>query len=217
MNDMPDDRSVRFARWWVQRYTAGLAPHQAEPRRAEIDSDIAEHQRCRELDGWTPGQISTERATRLMGGMVSDLGWRHDILTSQARLRSFVRVSLLCVTSLAALVVATFHAAFAAYVLGSTSVADQTFLGGLASYADEVGRPVASPVAALIIGTLGVVLLVAAIARPVSPMMANVLTIWAATPAVLFFWLGVWPIAVIAIIGSVADLAIRTSHAPLRR
>ncbi len=216
MNDMPDDRSVRCARWWVQRYTAGLAPHQAEPRRAEIDSDVAEHQQCRKSDGWTTGQIGKERVTRLVRGMVSDLGWRHDILTAQAPLPGFARVSLLSVTSLAAFVLATFHAAFAAYVLGSTSLADQRFLGGLESYADEVGRPVASPVAALIILTLGAVLLLAAIARPISPMMANVLTIWAATPAVLFFWLGMWPIGAIAIIGSVADLAIRTSHAPLR-
>ena len=46
MSQLRDDRTVRMARWWVRSYTAGLAPHQAEPRRAEIHSDLVEHQLC---------------------------------------------------------------------------------------------------------------------------------------------------------------------------
>lgn len=216
MNYTADDRSARIARWWVQRYTAGLASHNAQCRRAEIDSDIAEHQRCRESDGWRQKQIARERMMRLVRGMAADLGWRRDLLTAQGHFGGFVRTSLLSVTSLASLLLALFHAVFAAYLLGNTSLADQRFLGGLASYADELDKPVASAVAAIIVAGLGAVLVLAAIARPVSPMMANVVTVAIAVWAVLWFWLGMWPIGLIAVVGSAADLAIRTPNATPR-
>ena len=35
-----------------------------------------------------------------------------------------------------------------------------------------------------------------------------------ASLSAMFFWLGVWPVALVAIAGSVTDLTLRGSHAP---
>ena len=210
MNGERDDRSLRFARSWVRRYTDGLPTHVSASRRAEIDSDLAEHARCRELDGWTPKQIGRERVRRLVGGMAADLSWRHQLVTGDCRTPRLVRVSVLSVTSVAVVLLAIFHFIFAAYMLGDTALAEQRFLRGLDSYAEEVGRPVASLIAALIIAGLGVVLLAAGLARPVSPVVANAATIAIAGLAMLFFWLGAWPVALVAALGSMVDLAARS-------
>ena len=212
MNSQGDDRSLRFARWWVQRYTAGLPDHESVSRRAEIDSDLTEHADCRERDGWTPEQITRERLRRLVGGMAADLSWRHELVTGHCKTPGLVRVSVLSVTSLAAVTLAMFHFVFAAYMLGNTSLAEQRFLGGLDNYAEEVGRPVASVIAALVIASLGVALLAGGLVRPVSPIIANATTIAIAAVAVMFFWLGAWPVALVAVLGSTVDLAIRTPN-----
>lgn len=212
MNSPGDDRSMRFARWWVQRYTAGLPNHEGVSRRAEIDSDLAEHRECRELEGWTPKQITQERLRRLVGGMAADLSWRHELVTGHCQTRGLVRVSVLSVTSVAAVTLAMFHFVFSVYMLGNTSLAEQRFLGGLDNYAEEVGRPVASVIAAAIIASLGVVLLAAGLARPVSPLIANAATIAIAAVAAMFFWLGAWPVALVAVVGSTIDLATRTPN-----
>ncbi len=95
-----------------------------------------------------------------------------------------------------------FHFVFAAYMLGNTSLAEQRFLGGLENYADEVGRPVASVIAALVIASLGVVLLAAGLARPVSPIIVNATTIAMAAVAAMFFWLDAWPVALVAVLSA---------------
>jgi hypothetical protein len=212
MNRGHDDGSIRFVRWWVRRYTAGLLDHDGASLRAEIDRDLAEHAQYREEDGWAPKQITLERLGRLAGGVFADLSWRHELISGQCQVRGVVRVSVLSVTSIAALTLALFHFAFAAYLLGTTSLAEQRFLRGLDYYGDVVGRPVASVVAALIIGGLGVVLLAAGIARPVSTVIANIATIAIASVAVLFFWLGVWPIGIVAVLGSTLDIATRAPN-----
>ncbi len=207
MSEAPDDRSTRFTRWWVCRYTSGLGLGQVAMRRAEIDSDLAEHRRAREIDGWTPTQIARERRKRLVRGMAADVGWRHDLLRPHTR--RVWHVAITSLTGLASFFLAAFHFAFAAFLLGSTSVADQRFLGGLAGYEEEVGRPIASPVAATVVALLGVVLVFAALARPISPVVANIATIGIAAWAVLWFWLGMWLIGLVVIVGSTADLITR--------
>lgn len=210
MNVAPDHRSTRFARWWVRSYTAGLPNHERATRRAEIDSDLAEHRQHRELEGWAAKHIARERVHRLVRGVAADLSWRYEVVTDCCHVRGLVRVSVLSMTSVAAVMLALFHFAFAAYLLGNTYLAEQRFLGGLDTYADEVDKPVASTTAALIIAGLGVVLLAASLARPVSPIIANAATIPIAAVAVLFFWLGAWPVAVVAVVGAMIDLATRT-------
>ncbi len=74
---------MRFARWWVQRYTAGLPDQESVSRRA--DSDLTEHAHYRQLDGWTPEQITQERLRRLVGGMAADLSWRHELVTGDCQ------------------------------------------------------------------------------------------------------------------------------------
>ena len=210
MNREHDDGSGRIVRWWVQRYTAGLPDLVGASRRAEIDSDLAEHAHDRKSDGWSAKQISRERRSRLVRGMFADLSWRHELITGRCRVRGLVRVSVLSVTSIAAVTLAMFHFVFAAYLLGNISLAERRFLGGIDNYAEEVDRPVASVVAALVIACLGLVLLAAGLARPIAPITANAATIAVAMMTALFFWLGAWPIALVALVGSGADLAIRT-------
>ncbi len=142
--------------------------------------------------------------------MFADLRWRHELITGQCQVRGLVRVSVLSVTSIAAVTLAMFHFVFAAYLLGTTSLAEQRFLGGIDNYAEEVGRPVASVIAALIIAGLGLVLLAAGLARPIAPVIANAATIAVAAVGLLFFWLGAWPVALVAVVGSSVDLAIRS-------
>jgi hypothetical protein len=208
MSDDPRDRSTRLARWWVHRYTAGLDEPATTFRRIEIDSDLAEHDRYRRETGWPPARIGRERVVRLITGMPADIGWRHDRLRGRAR--GGVRSILIPVTSIASLLLAVYHLAFAAYVLGNTGLADQQIWGqfplqGFEGYADEAG----APTAALIIASLGLILALAAIARPIAPVVANAATLPIAVMAVMWFWLGIWPLGLIVVAGAVADLALR--------
>ena len=159
-----------------------------------------------------PNVFDRRRRRRGNGGRSSTPRAALCHLTGHCHTRALVRVSVLSVTSAATLTLALFHFAFAAYVLGNTSLAEQRFLGGLDNYAEEVGRPVASVIAAFIIASLGVVLLAAGLARPISPIIANAATVSAASLAIMFFWLGAWPIALVAVVGSTVDLATRTPN-----
>jgi hypothetical protein len=212
MTSLPFEPSTRFARWWVRRYTAGLPDRASVSRRAEIDSDLVEHARCREDEGWTASQITRERLRRLVRGGIADLRWRNEVISEECRAPSSLRVSVTSLTSIATVVLATYHFLFASFILGNRSVAERRFLSGMEGYEDEIGRSVASAIAALILGLLGLVLLTSALARPVSPLVANVVTMAIGAVAVLFFWLGIWPIGIVAVVGSIVDLAIRTPH-----
>jgi hypothetical protein len=206
------DRSTRVVRWWVRRYTAGLAPSDAWDRRAEIDSDLAEHCHARRGDGWAHRHIVRERVTRLVRGMRADLAWRQDLLHRNTN--RLANTATGAVTAVASLLIAGYHFVFAAYLLGTTTLGERRFLGGLGAYAEEVDRPVAGAVAATIIATLGVVLIAATVARPAAPMTANVATMSVASLSLTFFWLGVWPVALVAIAGALTDLARRGATPP---
>lgn len=210
-------RSVRLVRWWTQWYTAGLPGPVASERRAEIESDLDEHIRARTADGWAPRRIARERLWRVTRGMPADVGWRRDVLVPTARSSRVVRTGVVAVTTVASLALAAFHAAFAAYLLGATWLADRALLGGIGAYADEVHRPVAATIAAVIVAVLGLVLFIGGVCRGVSPLVANVATVGVASLSVMFFWLGMAPIALAAIAGSVADAALRApAFAPPR-
>ncbi|HUP73541.1 MAG TPA: hypothetical protein VM282_10930 [Acidimicrobiales bacterium] len=209
--------STRLARYWTHWYTAGLPPAVAMQRRAEIDSDHAEHTHARQLDGWSPGRIAREQRWRLVRGVTADLGWRRDVLRPAFRSNPATRTAVVAVTSMASLLLAAFHVAFAAYLLGATWLAERSLLGGLDAYADEVGRPIASTIAAVIIGSLGAVLLISAFTRNVSPLLSNATTVCVAGCSVLFFWLGMAPVGLVAIAGSTLDAALRApAFAPSR-
>lgn len=66
----------RLTRWWVAFYSSGLPTPVRDGRRAELDSDLWEHQQ----DALDRGQRSLFTATailaRLARGMPADLSWR---------------------------------------------------------------------------------------------------------------------------------------------
>ena len=202
------DRSTRLVRWWVRRYTSGLYQPAAAFRRAEVDSDLAEHARYRRDSAWSLTRIGRERVQRLLFGVPADVGWRRDQL--QARGRRGVTSVLLPVTTLASLLLATYYIAFAVYLLGNTALADQRVWGrsplrGFVGYEDQAG-------AVMVFGGAGLVLAIATVARPIAPVVANVMTLPIAVILVMWFWLGVWPLGLIVVAGAAADLAIRSPH-----
>ena len=70
------DVVVGMTRSWVAVYTSGLAPELRDARRAEIDSDLWEHQRTAELLDQPPGETALQLLTRLLLGILSDVTWR---------------------------------------------------------------------------------------------------------------------------------------------
>ena len=189
----------------MRRYTAGLDQRAATFRRAEVDSDLAEHYCYRRDCAWSPTRIGRERIHRLLFGVPADLGWRHDQLRARGRQR--VASVLLPVTTLASLLLAAYYVAFAVYLLGSRGLADQRVWGrlplhGFVGYEDQAG-------AVVVFGGAGLLLAIAAVARPIAPVVANVVTLQIAVMSVAFFWLGVWPLGLIVVASAAADLAIR--------
>ena len=212
---LDDDRSARLVRWWARRYTAGLDQTTGAFRRAEIDSDLVEHDRFRRESGWPASRIGRERVRRALAGVPADIGWRHDRLSVRAH--HGLTSIMLPITTVAQLLLAAYYVTFAAYLLGRSSLADQRIWGrfplqGFDDYADEAG----ASVVAIIVAGLGLSLAVAAAARPVSPVLANAVALPTALLAVMFFWLGVWALGLIVLAGSATDLATRVSPTPPR-
>lgn len=206
------DRSTRLVRWWSRRYTAGLDPVTAASRRAEIDSDLAEHEQFRRDGGWSTTRLSRERLRRTLAGVPADVGWRYDRLRHGTNRHGLISV-LGLVTTVAQLALAVYFFAFAAYLVGNTGLADRQVFGtsvlaGFEHYADEPG----ATTAASIVGALGLVLALSGVARSISPIVSNAATIPVAMLATLFFWLGIWPLAVLVLVGAMVDLAFRAQH-----
>ena len=122
----------------------------------------------------------------------------------------------MAVTSAASLLLAAYCAAFALYVSGDVSLADRPLLHGLANYADVVDQGTAGTAAAMVLGGLAVLLVVAALARPVSPLVANAVTLPVALLAVLWFWLGISPLGLLLVAGAVLDIGLRGPGVPSR-
>lgn len=214
MSDPLDDRSARLVRWWVRRYTAGLDSSTAAARRTEIDSDLAEHDRLRSGDGWPASRVVRERLRRTLGGVPADVAWRRDRLRGRMGHRSAVTLVGWAVGA-AQLILAAYLFAFALYLFGATDLADQRVLGrsplgGFDHYSDATGAPTAGA----IITAMALALTAAAIVRPVSPIMSNAVSFQIATLTVLFFWLGVWPLGIIVLVGSGIDFAKRALPPP---
>lgn len=63
-------------RGWTRIYTAGLPTYLRENRRAEIASDLWEHQRLAEREGSNDVQMAIEMLLRLVMGIHADVAWR---------------------------------------------------------------------------------------------------------------------------------------------
>ena len=68
--------AVGMTRSWVALYTLGLPPEFRDARRAEIDSDLWEHQRTARLQDQPSGETALQLLTRLLLGILSDVTWR---------------------------------------------------------------------------------------------------------------------------------------------
>jgi hypothetical protein len=204
----PLDVGARAVSRWTAWYTAGLPGSVGAQRRAEIASDVVEHRRARLDDGWDDRQIARERLWRTARGAPADLAWRADVLAAGSRSHPAVRHLVLVVASLASLAVAAFHVLFAAYLLGAEPLAERPMLGGLDGYAEEVGS-FGAAVAAGVILALGAVIFVCCLVRPVAPLFANIATLTIAMWSVLWFWLGVAPLGIVAVAGTIADMVLR--------
>jgi len=64
---------------WVGWYTRGLPPDVAERRRAEIASDLWEHERDAARAGMSDLAIRVEVLGRVFSGMSADLSWRREV------------------------------------------------------------------------------------------------------------------------------------------
>jgi hypothetical protein len=138
----------------------------------------------------------------------ADLAWRHDILAADSRSTATVRFLVVAASSIASLAVVAFHVIFAGYLLGAEHLAERPMLGGLDSYADELGST-GAVVAAVVVLASGGVILAACLVRPVAPVTANVATIAIAIWSVLWFWLGAAPLGIAAVVGASADMILR--------
>ena len=65
-------------RGWVRLYTAGLPPDRRDDRRAEIASDLWEHERDTRVTGGRPEVMATTVLGRWLIGVTGDLSWRMD-------------------------------------------------------------------------------------------------------------------------------------------
>ncbi len=198
----------RAIRAWTCCYTSGLPDSAGAERRAEIDSDLADHQQVRLGQGWSVRRTEREQLWRTVRGAPADMAWRRELLAPSYRSNAAVRVAVLAITSVATVAVATFYAAFAAYLLGADTLAERAWLGGLDNYAEEVDSA-GGALVALVVLVLVAALIVGCVVRPAAPLVANVATVAIAIWSVLWFWLGAAPIGAIAVVGAIADMTLR--------
>jgi hypothetical protein len=207
------DIATRATQGWVRWYTAGVPRPTGVERRCEIESDLADHTRDRRQQGWSDGRIARERLGRLVRGVPADLAWRREALAPTMRGSTVARGFVSWCTTAATLAVGGFYLVFAAYLWGARDPADRLGITGFEEYAREPG----AAIVACLIAFFGAVLVAAGLTRAWSPLLANVLTATVASFAVMFFWLGMAPVAVVAVVGSGADMALRLPRSQVRR
>jgi hypothetical protein len=66
----------QLTRWWVALYSSGLPTPVGDRRRAELDSDLWEHQDAARALGQRPAATALAIAARLVRGIPADLSWR---------------------------------------------------------------------------------------------------------------------------------------------
>jgi hypothetical protein len=69
-------RALALVRAWVRLYTRGVAPDARAARRAEIDSDLYEHERAARERGRRPAVTALEILMRMALGVAADVWWR---------------------------------------------------------------------------------------------------------------------------------------------
>lgn len=75
--------AVWIVRTWTRAYTSGMEPAARETRRAEIESDLWEHQHTRQEDA----RLALEVLRRLLLGVPDDVRWRIEQMAPASRVR----------------------------------------------------------------------------------------------------------------------------------
>ena len=204
----PSSMSQSFASIWLCWYTSGLPTELREDRRAEIRSDLAEHEDYRSGDGWGARRIERERLLRTILGVPADLRWRRETLVSPRLVDPSGPLSAAWTwtrwewPTLAGLALGSFYLLFALYVAG-IGVLEGTPILSLFSLDDLSGRPIGAG----IVAALGIAVIAASVARLLLSQTAALVLGCAAVPAFPFFWM-VLPtvLAIVVILGASLDL-----------
>ena len=122
--------AVGMVRTWVTLYTLGLPRELRDARRAEIDSDLWEHQQIAELTEEPQGETTFHFLTRLLLGIPSDVTWRLEAAHSAQSERS---ISVNETRAMRSLVVVGVVVALFLVVTGIGAVVDALVQGDLAS------------------------------------------------------------------------------------
>lgn len=67
----------RVVMFWVRLYTRGVPAVARDSRRAEIRSDLWEHEHLNTVHSVRPTHTSAAVLARLLAGLASDISWRH--------------------------------------------------------------------------------------------------------------------------------------------
>lgn len=70
------ETSVSLTRSWCSAYTRGLSDDERAERRAEIESDLWEHQRYERDDGRPRADVGFDILVRFVMGIPADIAWR---------------------------------------------------------------------------------------------------------------------------------------------
>jgi hypothetical protein len=124
------DIATGMTRTWVSLYTLRLPPKLRDGRRAEIDSDLWEHQRTAELLDDAPGGTALQMFARLVLGVPSDVTWR---LETSRSARSERSISMNESGTMRSLVAVGVVVALFLVVTGIGAIADALVQGDLAS------------------------------------------------------------------------------------
>jgi len=190
-----------LARQWVVWYTRRVGVEAAERRRAEIASDLWEQQAEAHRAGAPSWWLALSITRRVLAGMAADLIWAH----TQRSAAVWV-IAAPNLTGLAAkwwrAVGAVLLAAFYVFVtVQNLHEPGQPFLVGT------------------VVVTVGTALLAAGfVLRSRAPRLAGVVLALGAAPAMLAWWApGVAALAVLVVIGAIAEVVGLTTGGPARR
>jgi hypothetical protein len=211
--------AARLTRWWVRRYTWRLPPEIQADRRAEIDSDLWEHQHDAAATGRRPIEASLEVFGRLVLGIPADLSWRYahrGLLTELADLGILARMGGTTMMTMLrrtwwlapAGLLALWHLAWLATALTHRALAPLTYIDHPWDSAERSG--------VIAIGSLAFVALAAGyLLHGRLPKVAAGLLVLGALPGLVIFWgygFAVGPLlAVMVIVGA---LQLLTSWRP---
>jgi hypothetical protein len=74
--------ALRFATWWLRRYTRGVDPRIAEDREAEAAIELWEHADVADTANWSGPHAAATLVVRTAAGMSRDWSWQRATIES---------------------------------------------------------------------------------------------------------------------------------------